>query len=386
MNNNSSIRLLLAFVVALVAAVIAFNNARLHRKSVLHRIALISPRFSPWMRLLNCADEESFLEITGFNFVGFRNLVHTIAHLEDYRLRTPKRGRPPLLDIQSQIGLYIMFLGSTMKAKHLSLIFGVLPNTVTTIVNKMARQIVRALRDHPAAKIQFPGLEEIQQMCELVRHREPTVDDVFAFLDGLALPIQCSSDEDIQNAYYNGYYGDTMVNNIFLFAPTGKIIYAVFNAPGSWHDSTVAEPLKALILDLDLPYKICVDQGFPRSGVFRDRFVGPLSKQARRNLSPLLRRVLLQLHNKYVSLRQSSEWGMRGLQGTFTRLKSRLTSHNKKRKFILHSILLLSNFRIEYCGLNQIATVFNVHYEQYINLFGYDRIAKYYDNHLNYQD
>ena len=77
---------------------------------------------------------------------------------------------------------------------------------------------------------------------------------------------------------------------------------------------------------------------------------------------------------------------MRGLQGTFTRLKSRLTSHNKKRKFILHSILLLSNFRIEYCGLNQIATVFNVHYEQYINLFGYDRIAKYYDNHLNYQD
>jgi hypothetical protein len=31
-------------------------------------------------------------------------------------------------------------------------------------------------------------------------------------------------------------------------------------------------------------------------------------------------------------------------------------------------------------GLNQIATVFNPHYEQYINLDGYDRIARYFYN------
>ena len=198
--------------------------------------------------------------------------------------------------------------------------------------------------------------------------------------------MQCSPDIDVQNAFYNGYYGDTMVNNIFLFSPTGKIIYAVFNSPGSWHDSTVAEPLKQLILELDLAYKICVDQGFPRSGAFQDKFVGPLSSKARRRLSPILRKVILELHNKYVSLRQSSEWGIRGLQGTFSRLKARLTSDSKKRHTVIYSIILLSNFRIEYAGLNQIATVFNVHYEQYINIFGYDRIARYYDHHLNYED
>ena len=273
-----------------------------------------------------------------------------------------------------------------MKAKHLALIFGVLPNTVTTIINKMSKRIVIALQNHPLAKIQFPTIDEIQELCEMVREREPMIDDVFGFLDGLALPVQCSPDLNIQNAFYNGYYGDTMVNNIILFSPKGKIIYTAFNCPGSWHDSTVPEQLKDLVIEMDLMYKICVDQGFPRSGIFQDKFVGPLSRKARKRLSPVLRKAVLVMHNKYVSLRQSSEWGMRGLQGTFSRLKSRLTSDNYTRYLLIYSIFLLSNLRIEFAGLNQIATVFNFHYEQYINIFGYDRIARYYDHDINYED
>jgi len=343
---------------------------------------------SPWMRLLNNADEDSFLEITGFNFDGFHALVTVVATEDGERnhRRPHKRGRPPLLDIQSQVGLYVFYVGSAMKAKHLAMIFGVLPNSVTVTINKISKLIVKSLRSHPAARIQFPNIQEIQQLCELVRAREPTIDDVYGFLDGLALPVQCSPDLSIQNAFYNGYYGDTMVNNIILFAPTGKIVYAVFNCPGSWHDSTVAEPLKQLIVNMDMPYKICVDQGFPRSGLLQDKFVGPLSKKARRQLSPILRKAILEVHNKYVSLRQSSEWGMRGLQGTFSRLKARLTSNKFKRHSLIYSIFLLSNFRIEFAGLNQIATVFNPHYLQYTNIFGYDRIARYYDNEHNYDD
>jgi hypothetical protein len=80
-----------------------------------------------------------------------------------------------------------------------------------------------------------------------------------------------------------------------------------------------------------------------------------------------------------VSLRQGSEWGMRGLQGSFSRLKSRLTSNKRKRKNIIHGIILMHNYRTHHVGLNQIATVFNPHYEQYINVDGYDKIARYYD-------
>ena len=51
---------------------------------------------------------------------------------------------------------------------------------------------------------------------------------------------------------------------------------------------------------------------------------------------------------------------MRALQGTFTRMKSRLSSIEKKRKLVLTVIIILHNFRTEVVGLNQIATVFSM--------------------------
>ena len=70
---------------------------------------------------------------------------------------------------------------------------------------------------------------------------------------------------------------------------------------------------------------------------------------------------------------------MRALQRTFARLKSRLPSNNAKRLAIMQSIIvLLHNFRTEF-ELNQIATVFYPHYEPYVNLESYDRIARYFN-------
>ena len=50
------------------------------------------------------------------------------------------------------------------------------------------------------------------------------------------------------------------------------------------------------------------------------------------------------------------------------------------KRQILTVIILLHNFRTDVVGLNQIATVFNVEYESYLNIRNYDRIAQYYEN------
>jgi hypothetical protein len=71
--------------------------------------------------------------------------------------------------------------------------------------------------------------------------------------------------------------------------------------------------------------------------------------------------------------------GMRALQGSFTRLKSRLPSHKKKRKLIIMCICFLHNFRTHAVGINQIFTVFNAEFEAYMNIMNYDRIASYYE-------
>ena len=110
-----------------------------------------------------------------------------------------------------------------------------------------------------------------------------------------------------------------------------------------------------------------------------DKLVGPLSRRAKAAQDPLVRDYFLKKHEIYVSLRQASELGMRALQGSFCRLKSRLTSNKKKRHLIILCIVLLHHYRTEHVGLNQIATVFNAEYEQCLNLEGYDRIAKFFN-------
>ena len=115
--------------------------------------------------------------------------------------------------------------------------------------------------------------------------------------------------------------GTIMTHNVFCFSPTSKIIYSAINYPGSFHDSQVSVGLVNMVLDHLGSYKICVDQGFPRSGDMFHKFVGPVPQRTRDNLAPAMRQTLLKRHSMHVSPRQSSEWGMRALQGTFSPYK-----------------------------------------------------------------
>jgi hypothetical protein len=64
--------------------------------------------------------------------------------------------------------------------------------------------------------------------------REPNVlVDVIGYMDGLDIDVQNDADALRQNANYNGYGGRTIISNIFVFAPTGCIIWAALNAAGT---------------------------------------------------------------------------------------------------------------------------------------------------------
>ncbi len=69
---------------------------------------------------------------------------------------------------------------------------------------------------------------------------------------------------------------------------------------------------------------------------------------------------------------------MRGLQGSFPRLKRRLPSDNNKRWLVLEAIVFVHNLRTDIVGKNQIKTVFDTEYERIHAVEGYDRIRRYY--------
>jgi len=72
-----------------------------------------------------------------------------------------------------------------------------------------------------------------QHYADLVHAREPSISNCIEFVDGVTIPVQCSSEILEQNKFYNGYKHDTTVNNVLAFAPDGKVIHAAINFPGS---------------------------------------------------------------------------------------------------------------------------------------------------------
>jgi hypothetical protein len=72
----------------------------------------------------------------------------------------------------------------------------------------------------------------------------------------------------------------TMVNNVFAYGPDGKVFFAAVNFPGSWADGTLTAKFLHTIKRKIGEYKICVDQGFPRSGEAYGTLTGPVTKRA----------------------------------------------------------------------------------------------------------
>ena len=68
------------------------------------------------------------------------------------------------------------------------------------------------------------------------------------------------------------------------------------------------------------------------------------------------------------SARQSAEWGMRALQGSFPRLKDRMYYEEwGKRRLILLSVVLMFNHRTSLIGLNQLISIYMPQMEFLVN-------------------
>ncbi len=366
----------------LLVTTIVYHNSIRERSNLL-RQSILLPSASPWQHLWDHGDAESFLLMTGVTrevFLMLLKVLYSPTEIQHHSTCLFGRvGRPRSLMIHAELGMFLFFIGSTMNIKHLCLLFGTTPNVCSQTVRRMLKQVPRNLRNNEFAKVVFPNNERMAQFAAMVQNSEPVAHDVIGFLDGVSLHSECSSDTLEQNAMYNGYHADTMVNNIIVYGADGKVIMCALNFPGSSHDGSLCTNILPILREKIGVFKICVDQGFPRRGDALDILVGPVSKRSARSLSPLLRDYILRLSNVYVSLRQASEWGMRCLQGSFPRIKRRLPSEKVKRKRMIESIVLLHNYQTHFVGRNQIRAVFDPEYERVINITGYDRIARYFN-------
>jgi hypothetical protein len=123
-----------------------------------------------------------------------------------------------------------------MTYKHLCFIFGITLSVCSRSVNRLLKKVVGLLRGHPFARVKFPNGEKMREYANMVRMREPMVDDIIGFIDGVSFSVECTNNCVEQNAMYCGNDCNTMVNNVFAYGPDGKVFFAAIKFPGSWAD------------------------------------------------------------------------------------------------------------------------------------------------------
>ncbi|KAJ7325461.1 hypothetical protein DFH08DRAFT_817138 [Mycena albidolilacea] len=159
----------------------------------------------------------------------------------------------------------------------------------------------------PDAAIRYPGsVEEFQALNDLIIERHSQLKGAFASLDGLNLPVQTAEDEEMENATYNGWLCEHFISSQI----EGKIRAPIKS--GQVIRGTTAEIEDKLAFDRDL-----------------------------------------------LSYRQTAEWGMRALQGSFGRLRLPLDiGDTDARGNLLEICVRLHNLRTRRVGHNQIRTVY----------------------------
>jgi hypothetical protein len=224
-------------VLAVLAVQVAANQSRVDRR---HRSRhyLTRPQLLPqprrhtaWQRLYAVGDNGGFITTMGFDMPTFESILSSgFRQLWDERviqradvnsMGAPRPGSRSL-DAAGGLGLVLHYLSSTMNETSLQEIFALIPATVSCYINFGLDILLEVFRTMPDAAIVWPKGGDFARLNSLIVTRHPLLTGAFASIDGLNIPVQTSSDEDIEQATYNGWLHAHFVSSVLAFSPEGK--------------------------------------------------------------------------------------------------------------------------------------------------------------------
>jgi hypothetical protein len=305
--------------------------------------------------VLDSTDGRGLLNCTGFDRPTFAHLLSLFSPLW-----MTMHSRCQQLRAVDVLGLVLQFLNSNSRQKTLCQVFGLPPATLCRHLRGGLAVLLAAVRRDHHSRISWPTASEMQHLSGLMNNYAPALTNVFGFVDGVYFPCHDPPDSDSQNAYYNGWKSCCSVTNVLVFATDGTIVWTCYNMPGSWHDSRLARPLYACLLDpvrTPVQYALVADTAFPRSKELRGKIITPLKVgEAYAANESILSQIAYQ--EEVTRARQGVEWGMHSLQSAFARLGGRLPYDPPYTRRLLLLIFHLFNLRVRRVELNQIRTVY----------------------------
>jgi hypothetical protein len=205
-----------------------------------HRLFLCRPQLlpdprtnTPWQRLYLSQNDRAFITTMGFDVNTFNYIVTSgfgerwlsvpIQRTDSSNSIGNPRPNARSLDTWGVLGLVLHYLNSTMREISLQEIFALVPSTVSRYITYGLMILLQTLRKMPEASICWPKTTSaFQKNSDLIVQRHPALSGAFGSIDGLNLPLQTSSDDDMENATYNGWKADHFISSVLVFAPQGS--------------------------------------------------------------------------------------------------------------------------------------------------------------------
>jgi hypothetical protein len=233
-------------------------EGRQRRDRRIPRPALLTPGDSAFDKLFNSGNNQALITVTGFDHLAFRSLVELFAPW--YQSHTPwtgsqdgttfksletrnhgRTGRRRIITATTCLALVLTWYRFRGAEFQLQGWFGFTGTHANVWLRFGRRGLLLVLRSHPMARVWFPTDKKIAELQEACAEKHHLLTDVYCVYDGVKFYFEATEDLDEQCMYYNGWKCDHFVGNLFVFSLDGLIISCVVNAPGSIHDSALAE-------------------------------------------------------------------------------------------------------------------------------------------------
>ena len=339
------------------------------RQGKIRRGALLHPNESAFEFLFNSRQDDALVTLCGFDHEAFESLHNRFKPLfdnispykNDGRLigRYDKnKGRRRLINSTQCLALVLAWTRTRGLLAVLQIIFGLTASRLSLWLRFGRRMLLKVLSEEPLAQPCMPTDDEVADFVGCITAKYPALTNCWGAMDGLKIRLERGGNSQVQSLFFNGWTHDHYISNLFLFSPDGKIRACYTNAPGAMHDSTLAKwggiYEKVNELYRTRGAKVVVDSAFASEqcdSVYKS-FQSNIDNQGnvRQNA---------QIQRQATSVRQISEWGMRGLQASFPRLKDRMRYEERgERRLIMRLIVYLYNYRASVVGLNQIQSVY----------------------------
>lgn len=339
----------------LVKALISFRrNIRVRHD--IRREALLSFDHSPWAKLELASNDSAYRKVTGLSIRAFQLLSEILSSCPKFHSRFRNTGLTP----RAIAGIVLVYMRNPCHEQMIQLMFGITRSAANRYINQALRMLNDTLSNHSKSRVSWPSEFDMERFAGLIAKKKECLRPfhVFGFVDGIRLLMGNFSDPAKQNAYYQFHEKSACVGNVVAFGPDGCCFWYHVNAPGSWHDSKIAEKLYVKLQNqhrTPARFRLVADSGF--------RSLGGKLLITRKEKTTEEQKAIC-------SIRQSAEHSNNTIKSNWRRLELRLGTNLLKNKLIIQLAIFLTNFKVRVDGVGQVATYYSSDIPQIQDLLG----------------